>query len=224
MDDMSDSHFLGHARSVQDVYHEERADAAANRTRIVETAERLFAARGVAAVTMADVAAEAGVGKGTLYRRFGDKGELCLALMDNQLRAFQNIMLDRMRQTQAQGVGPLARLQQFLDAWVHFTDEQLPLLCEVQRHGVHADDHSAPYFWLHLTVVGLLRGARAAGEVDAATDVVLAADLLLAPLRAQSFQFLRQERGFSLADISRGLTRLAAGLTPSAPGSQANPD
>jgi hypothetical protein len=47
----------------------ERADAARNRWRVLAAAERLFAERGVAAVTMHDVVAAAGIGKGTLWRQ-----------------------------------------------------------------------------------------------------------------------------------------------------------
>ena len=38
---------------------------------------------------MDDVAAEAGVGKGTLYRRFGDRSSLLRALIDEPERDFQ---------------------------------------------------------------------------------------------------------------------------------------
>ncbi len=48
----------------------ERADAARNRRRILAAAEQLFAARGVGAVTMSEIAAAAGVGKATVFRRF----------------------------------------------------------------------------------------------------------------------------------------------------------
>src|SRR3712207_4184359 len=71
----------------------ERADAARNRLRILAAAERLFAARGVAGVTMDDVAAAAGVGKGTLYRRFVDKGGLAVALLDQRERELQQAIL-----------------------------------------------------------------------------------------------------------------------------------
>ena len=52
-----------------------RRDAEANRLRILEAAGRVFAERGLD-VTLDDIAAAAGVGIGTIYRRFPDKQEL----------------------------------------------------------------------------------------------------------------------------------------------------
>src|SRR5919202_4863082 len=71
----------------------ERADAARNRRKILETAARLFEQRGVAAVSLDAVAAAAGVGKGTLFRRFGDKSGLAAALLDAQERTLQEAIL-----------------------------------------------------------------------------------------------------------------------------------
>src|SRR3954452_11750353 len=59
----------------------ERADAAENRRRVLAAAERLFASCDPARVTMDAVAAEAGVGKGTLFRRFGDRAGLARAVL-----------------------------------------------------------------------------------------------------------------------------------------------
>lgn len=59
----------------------ERADAARNRARLLEAAADLVAERGADHVTMHEVAQAAGVGKGTLFRRFGDRTGLLLALM-----------------------------------------------------------------------------------------------------------------------------------------------
>ena len=58
----------------------ERADAARNRRVVLEAAERLFE-RDPDGVTMEAVAAEAGVGKGTVFRRFGDRAGLARAVI-----------------------------------------------------------------------------------------------------------------------------------------------
>ena len=68
---------------------QERADAARNRRKILEAAQTLFAERGVECVSMDDVARAAHVGKGTLYRRFGDRASLAFALLDERERALQ---------------------------------------------------------------------------------------------------------------------------------------
>src|SRR5271157_5410571 len=68
---------------------QERADAVRNRTAILCAAERLFSRRGADGVTMDEVACAAGVGKGTLFRRFGDRCGLMRALLDERERSFQ---------------------------------------------------------------------------------------------------------------------------------------
>ncbi|MET8217340.1 TetR/AcrR family transcriptional regulator [Streptomyces hirsutus] len=68
---------------------EERADAARNRARLLAAAARLVADRGAEHVTMHEVARAAGVGKGTLFRRFGDRNGLLLALQGDAEAEFQ---------------------------------------------------------------------------------------------------------------------------------------
>lgn len=192
----------------------ERRDAAANRALILETAERLFNERGVVNVNMADIAQAAGVGKGTLYRRFAHKGELCLALMDTQMAEFQERMLTRMRQMAAQGACYMDQLDEFLDSLVYFTDIHHPLLCEVQREGFFMGnaDLTLPHFWQYMTVNGLLQRAANAGEIASDLDIAYIADAILAPLKVDMFRFQRESRGFSLARISTGLRSFVTGL------------
>ena len=61
-----------------------RADAARNRTRLLDAARELFAERGLA-VTMDEIARHAGVGVGTAYRRFASREELIEALFDDRI-------------------------------------------------------------------------------------------------------------------------------------------
>jgi AcrR family transcriptional regulator len=71
----------------------ERADAARNRARILQAADRLFTLDGVSCTSMDAIAAEAGVGKGTLFRRFGDRASLALALLDSSERELQEAFI-----------------------------------------------------------------------------------------------------------------------------------
>ncbi|MEU7906543.1 helix-turn-helix domain-containing protein [Actinoplanes sp. NPDC049118] len=61
-----------------------RRDAELNRTRIIEAAREVFALRGLAA-TLDDVAHRAGVGIGTVYRRFPTKEALVEVALEDRL-------------------------------------------------------------------------------------------------------------------------------------------
>src|SRR5262245_32542619 len=88
-----------------------RADALKNRALLLETAHRLFAEQGVENVSMTAIADAAGVGKGTLYRHFENKADLCHALLDQETRDLQERSLRRL-----QNMGdPLDDLAWFLE-------------------------------------------------------------------------------------------------------------
>jgi AcrR family transcriptional regulator len=190
----------------------ERADAAANRALILRTAERLFAERGVANVCMAEIAEAAGVGKGTLYRRFASKAELCLSLMDRQLGEFQAQSLARFRRQTAAGVPYLTQLADFLEALVGFTDVHSPLLSEVERGGLLRTEQplNLPHFWQFMTVSALLRSAARRGELVADLDLDYVGEALLAPLQIDIFRYQRDARGYTIERIGDGLRRLVA--------------
>ena len=191
----------------------ERRDAAANRELLLATARTLFAERGVPAVTMADIAAAAEVGKGTLYRRFANKGELCFGLLDDELQRFQNDTLLQLRQMSAERVPFLRQLGTFLDQLVRCTAANEALLCEVARHdAAPGEEIQMPHFWQQLTIRGLLQQAIAAGEVRPETDVDCTAALLVAPLHATLLRTYRDGLGFPIERIGACLRDLVAGL------------
>ncbi len=200
-----------------DILHpaHERRDATANRERLLAAARALFAERGVANVTMAEIAVAAEVGKGTLYRRFAHKGELCLLLLDENLRSHEQEMLALLRRLAGQNAPHLARLEQFLGHVAAFTDQHIALLFEVQQAGITpaVAGIDPPYFsFQHMTVGGLLAAAQAAGEIDAALDLEMLVDLLLAPLAPPYFRYLREKRGYSVERIGAFLGQLARQL------------
>lgn len=201
---------LNPAGEVGTTERHERADAAANRALILRTAEQLFSERGVENVCMAEIAEAAGVGKGTLYRRFANKGELCLALMDTQMSEFQNAMLTLFNGLTAQGVPYLGQLGHFLRSLVEFTEIHSPLLVEVERAGMLPGGGrlNLPHFWQYMTVSALLRSAERAGELTGGLDLEYLGEALLAPLHVDTFRFQRQVRGYSTERIAAGLQSL----------------
>ena len=189
-----------------------RADAIANRQLILETAQRLFGEQRIDQVCMAAIAEAAGIGKGTLYRAFANKGELSLALMDEDMRRFQDQSLEMFREMASQPA--LKRLDAFLDKLTHFMSFHAPLLREVQLQGILQSDTSAesnsPHNWLRETIHVLLEQATQNGEVQD-LDTLYLADAILAPLNADLFMYQRETLGFEVERISRGVRRLVLG-------------
>ena len=75
----------------------ERADAARNRAAVLAAAHRLICELGQDGASMDQIAAAAGVGKGTLFRRFGDRAGLLAALADQQIADWQPGLIARSR-------------------------------------------------------------------------------------------------------------------------------
>ena len=71
----------------------ERADAARNRQHLMATARAMLAEQGAAALTMDALAERAGLGKGTVFRRFGSRAGIFHALLDDDERDFQQQVL-----------------------------------------------------------------------------------------------------------------------------------
>lgn len=71
----------------------ERADAARNREHLLTVAREMVAELGVRRVTMDALAERAGLGKGTVFRRFGSRAGIFAALLDDADRAFQERVL-----------------------------------------------------------------------------------------------------------------------------------
>jgi AcrR family transcriptional regulator len=153
----------------------ERADAARNRAAILDAAAGLFAEHGVDAVSMDQVAAAAGVGKGTLFRRFGDKAGLAAALLDARERVLQEGILHGPPPL-GPGAAPAERLAAFADAYLDYLFEHLPVVRMSETAAPGARYRIGAYrFWhRHLTV--LLAGT---------PDPDHTAHALLAPLAAE---------------------------------------
>lgn len=150
---------------------QERGDAARNRELLLQAARRLVAKRGADAVTMDDVAAAAGVGKGTLFRRFGTRAGLMMVLLDEDERASQQAFLF--------GPPPLGPDAAPMDRLVAFGRERL---CFVHTHhallsaakGDPLTRHAGAASVQRTHVRVLLQTADTSGDLDVQTDALLA--------------------------------------------------
>jgi AcrR family transcriptional regulator len=73
--------------------HAERADAARNRRLLLARAREMLAEQEPGKLTMDALAERAGLGKGTVYRRFGTRAGIFHALLDDDERDFQQQVL-----------------------------------------------------------------------------------------------------------------------------------
>jgi AcrR family transcriptional regulator len=164
----------------------ERADAARNRALVLDAAARLFAEHGVEAVSMDAIAASAGVGKGTLFRRFGDKAGLATALLDERERALQERILSGPPPL-GPGAAARERLLAFVSAYLDYVFAHLDL---VRMSEAAARYQIGAYRFWHRHATILLTDA---GHPDSAA----AAHALLAGLSAAHISGVLAELGVS---------------------------
>ncbi len=131
----------------------------------MEAARKLLEERAIDKICMDELARTAGVGKGTLYRRFADRASLCRALLHEEAIVLQNRVLD--------GLGLpldapwLLRLEHFLTALFNFVFDNAALLSEAQafeRGRATRFEHPA-HTWQSGTIALYLDHAMRAGEL-----------------------------------------------------------
>ncbi|MDO3635786.1 TetR/AcrR family transcriptional regulator [Mycolicibacterium arseniciresistens] len=149
---------------------QERGDAARNRALLLDAARDLIAERGADAVSMDDVAAAAGVGKGTLFRRFGSRAGLMIVLLDEDEKTEQQAFLFGPPPL-GPGAPPLERLLAYGRSRLRFVHTHHALLSDAARDP--QTRFSAPAT-LHRTHVRmLLEAAGTTGDLNAQADALL---------------------------------------------------
>ncbi|MEV7466803.1 TetR/AcrR family transcriptional regulator [Streptomyces kronopolitis] len=126
-----------------------RADALRNREAVLTAADELFArSASPRGVSMDDIAAAAGVGKGTLFRRFGDRTGL--------IREVFEARIEPLRHAVEEGPAPLGpsaaprdRVPALLDALLRFKLDHRHLSLALEEAGSGSPYEGASYAWWH---------------------------------------------------------------------------
>lgn len=183
----------------------ERADAARNRLKILETTRRLVDEHGIERVSMDMLAEAAGVGKGTIFRRFGDRAGLALALLDGHEQAFQESFI-RGEPPLGPGAPPVERLRAFGHAMIELLEAHGDLILVGESGSACARFRSPPFRAHRAHVTSLLV------ELDPRLDADYHADSLLAVLAADQYRHLRQEREMSVERVRAGWDSVVAAV------------
>lgn len=171
----------------------ERADATRNRAAVLGAAAELFAEHGVENVSMDAIAARAQVGKGTLFRRFGDKAGLAAALLDERERVLQEQILFG---PPPLGPGPsddppraADRLRAFVSAYLDYALAHLDIVRMSETAAPGARYRIGAYRFWHRHVALLLLSAKPDCDADAL------AHALIAPVAAEHLHAILAEHG-----------------------------
>ncbi|RAV14578.1 TetR/AcrR family transcriptional regulator [Mycolicibacterium sp. GF69] len=184
---------------------QERGDAARNRTLLLDAARRLIGERGADAVTTDDIASAAGVGKGTLFRRFGSRAGLMIVLLDEDEKAHQHAFLFGPPPL-GPGAPPLERLLAYGRERLVFVHSHNALMSDANRDPRMRFNPPATLHHRHVYV--LLREAGTTGDLDAQATALLA---LLDADYVHHQLVERQETLVSLGDAWESVARKLCG-------------
>jgi AcrR family transcriptional regulator len=173
----------------------------------LNAAMKLFEQNGVEQVSMNQIANEAQIGPGTLYRRYRDKGELCLDLIRDSIDQLFEDIEGYLEQNRTEP--PRQRLKGVLRLFIHFREMKAQLLKGVEDSAAlsskrYSNGTRSPiYDQLHEIIVKLFDEMTEVGQTR--PNSVFRADMLLAALRSDSYSFQRDVRGYSPHEIEEQL-------------------
>ncbi|MFE1828052.1 TetR/AcrR family transcriptional regulator [Streptomyces yangpuensis] len=187
----------------------ERADAQRNREAVLAAADALFAASSSPhSVSMDDIAAAAGVGKGTLFRRFGDRAGLIAAVITSRLEPMQRTVQEVREKT---GSAPRQQVLDLLDTALKFKIENRNLMSAAEDAGISSPYRAGHYGWWHETLCAALE------RVPGLHDPDFTAHALLAAIRADLVTHLIDERRMSPDGLRSALAAHVADVLGSSP-------
>lgn len=179
----------------------ERADAARNRRLLLDVAARIVRDHGAAGLSMEAVAESAGVGIGTVYRRFGDRAGLAYALIDDDEVQFQSAFLSG-----PPPLGPGAPPDERLRAYVHRYVDRLYSQGELMATAEGIRFEVGAYRVQHLHLSQLI------AQINADLDADYLAGALLEVLSGKLHLHHSQVAGMSAERVKAGLDQLLRGI------------
>lgn len=186
----------------------ERRDYQENQRIILQSAQQLFDAHGVDNVSMRQIAQLAGIGQGTLYRRYAHKGELCLDMMKESMCRIIDEMQGYLYESKEQTIHH--KLEKIIEMMLGYVDNQSQNLSAIKAPSCEENSiiFSTPlYKSIHAILCELLKEAlREQGR--SIPDPVYTADAIIAMFAPQLYLYQRNARGYSKDEIRENINRI----------------
>lgn len=208
-----------------------KEDALATRQRLLDAAEHVFLAQGVAGTSLNDIAQAAGTTRGAIYWHFRDKADLFAALCQRATSPMDTLAE---RASEATGGSPIETLRSLcVDALAHLTgDPRTQAVFEIMFHRSElagelaciAERHDRDCRQARARVESVIARAVAAGELPRDTDTALAVEALYAYLTGLMHGWTLDPASFDLRACAPALVdTFVAGLVARPPRKASTP-
>lgn len=183
-----------------------RKDALDRRSRILKAAAQVFAEKGIERATLDDIAERAGMGKGTIYRRIGNKEELLMLLC----RTAAQQVAETMKAAIKKRSDPILQLKEAVNALCDFYEEHLDfatlLISNLALHAKFLQDGAKKSFAPGADIFRLLENILAKAVQDKrirAIDTHVTAKILLHLLEPHFYGYLRFRRNYAKSEVAQ---------------------
>ena len=185
-------------------------DKSEKRSMILESAIRILARKGYKNTRVAEIAEEAGIGKGTIYEYFENKNDILTASFQAFMSEIQSVITRKL-----QGISdPLERLRAYFSAWMEIFDgrhiEVMEIMLDFWAEGVRTKqagglfDLTAVYHEYRSFLADLLRECMDHGKIIQ-TDAVETASVFIGAVDGILIQWILDRDDF---DLKRAYQRL----------------
>lgn len=165
---------------------------------ILKNARLLIEQRGADKVSMHQIAKAAGIGQGTLYRRYTSIGDICLNLIEEKLAAAMKDICSGISQ-ESRSISE--KIEDVVHKWVHFVEDMMNWIgalednCKMQKMGFEFSE-SHPYAFIYGTLNDLLKTAADNNEITPC-DPCFNINAFLFLFSPDSYIYLRRNNNYS---------------------------
>ncbi|MNH82987.1 Bacterial regulatory protein, tetR family [compost metagenome] len=165
---------------------------------ILKNARLLIEQRGADKVSMHQIAKAAGIGQGTLYRRYTSIGDICLNLIEEKLAAAMKDIRSGISQ-ESRSISE--KIEDVVHKWVNFVEEMMNWIgalednCKMQKMGFDFSE-SPPYTFIYGTLNDLLKKAADNHEIKPC-DPCFNINAFLFLFAPDSYIYLRRNNNYS---------------------------